>query len=160
LALMTESHAALVRDFLRSVTHWAEKRPDMVAVALVGSWARGTARAESDVDLLLLLDAPERYLKDRNWVSLFGRPVWQGMEDWGKVQSVRVRYESGLEAEYGLAPCDWGSDETDPGDSRVVADGIIVLWERGDVLSRRLVAQSLPSRRSVSSLSIRGDDHA
>ena len=38
--------------------------PDICGLALVGSWARGTARADSDVDLVVLTSHPDRYLAD------------------------------------------------------------------------------------------------
>ena len=71
------------------------------ALALVGSHARGDAKADSDVDLLLLLRDPEAYLDDRAWVSEFGAPDSVTMESWGKVTSLRVFYADGLEVELG-----------------------------------------------------------
>jgi len=39
-----------------AVTGWAIERGDICAMALVGSWARGNPRQDSDIDLLLLSD--------------------------------------------------------------------------------------------------------
>ena len=45
-----------VRLLLATLREWAEGRPDVVAVVLVGSWARGDARMDSDVDVELLTE--------------------------------------------------------------------------------------------------------
>ena len=56
---------------LRSRAAAAGQR-DVRAVALVGSWARGTARADSDVDVVLLAESPARYVQSGEWLSAFG----------------------------------------------------------------------------------------
>jgi len=43
---------------LQIIVDWAKKQPTIQAVAVVGSHARGTARAESDIDLVLLVTNP------------------------------------------------------------------------------------------------------
>jgi 8-oxo-dGTP pyrophosphatase MutT (NUDIX family) len=48
---MTEDR---VESILAGITCWAASRRDLCAVALVGSWARGAARDDSDIDLVLL----------------------------------------------------------------------------------------------------------
>jgi predicted nucleotidyltransferase len=42
-----------VDALLGAVRGWAAGRADLHAVALVGSWARGRANADSDVDIVL-----------------------------------------------------------------------------------------------------------
>ena len=39
---------------LQIIVDWVKKQPTIQAAAVVGSHARGTARAESDIDLVLL----------------------------------------------------------------------------------------------------------
>ena len=124
-----------VRTFLQHLVHWSQTRPDMLATALVGSQARGQARPDSDVDLVLLVEQPSAYLIDQAWIGTFGNPAQIHRENWGRVTSLRVDYREGLEVEFGLADSSWGSD---PGDARVIRDGIIVLYERGHILSKRV----------------------
>jgi len=52
-----------------SVRYWAEVREDVRALAIVGSHARGDARPDSDVDLIVVCSEPTRYLRDTAWVS-------------------------------------------------------------------------------------------
>jgi predicted nucleotidyltransferase len=46
---------------LQIIVDWAKKQPTIQAVAVVGSHARGTARAESDIDLVLLATNPRAF---------------------------------------------------------------------------------------------------
>jgi hypothetical protein len=127
-----------VRVFLQSVIEWAKNEPDLMALAFVGSYARGEASPESDVDLILLLRNPKEYLNDRDWISEFGEPRHIVQEEWGKVTSLRVLYADGLEVEYGLSNLEWGSDPSDEGDAQVIGNGLIVLYEKDGHLSNKL----------------------
>lgn len=129
-----------VRTFLQRVVEWAKSQTGLKALALVGSYARGEASLESDVDLILLLNKPEDYLNNREWVSEFGNPTHIVKEDWGKVTSLRVFYSDGVEVEYGLSDLEWGSDPNDEGDRNVIMDGLIVLYEKDAHLSSKLNA--------------------
>ena len=127
-----------VRAFLQSVVEWAKNEPDLLALALVGSHARGEASPESDVDLILLLRNPKEYLNNRDWISEFGEPRHIDQEDWGKVTSLRVLYTEEFEVEYGLSNLEWGSDPSDEGDAHVIGNGLIVLYEKDVHLSNKL----------------------
>ena len=58
-----------VRDLLKVIVTWAEARSDITGLAGVGSWARGTARAGSDLDLMLLVDCPSEYRQVSSWIA-------------------------------------------------------------------------------------------
>jgi predicted nucleotidyltransferase len=124
----------VIESLLDRVLSWATARPDVRAVALVGSYARGTARADSDVDLLLLTDRPGDLMADMAWLSQLGRVTRVGVEDWGRVTSVRAWYADGVEVEFGLSTVDWAT-RPDPGTLRVVADGFRVLLDRDGILA-------------------------
>jgi predicted nucleotidyltransferase len=47
--------------FFAKISAWASARPDIHAAALVGSHARGTAKPDSDIDIVLLVDDPNIY---------------------------------------------------------------------------------------------------
>ncbi|MEM6429058.1 MAG: nucleotidyltransferase domain-containing protein [Deinococcota bacterium] len=47
-----------VDALLTKITTWAQEQPNVVALALVGSYANGTARPDSDVDLVLVCEQP------------------------------------------------------------------------------------------------------
>lgn len=126
--------------FLEAVRDWASAQPDIAAVGLVGSHAHGTATPASDVDLVILVDEPARYLQDLWWMHRFGTVAHAAAEDYGKVTSLRVRYADGREVEYGITDAGWAALPLDSGTQRVITDGLRILFEREPVL--RLAEQA------------------
>ena len=84
-----------MKEFLDLATKWAQNQPGIRLLALVGSHARGTARPDSDIDLLILADKPEEYLQETGWTDLFGKAERCQVEDWGKVTSLRAWFADG-----------------------------------------------------------------
>ncbi|MBZ0291335.1 MAG: nucleotidyltransferase domain-containing protein [Anaerolineae bacterium] len=121
--------------FIERFAQWAGDQSDIQAVALVGSYARGTAREDSDVDLVIVTSDPKLYLNDNAWVDSFGSVQSIQHEDWGLVQSKRVMYEGGLEVEFGITTTEWTQTEAvDPGTAAVVSDGMRILYDPHGVL--------------------------
>lgn len=114
---------------LREVVIWAENADGIAGVALVGSYAYGAARPDSDVDLVLLMPDPKPFLEATAWLDRFGPVASCDVEDWGAVTSLRVVYESGLEVEFGLSTPAWADIPVDAGTRRVVSDGMRVLYD-------------------------------
>ncbi len=133
----TPARAEEVRGVLRRVRRWAADRPDVVAVGLAGSWARGTARPDSDVDLVVLTRDRDGYL-GRDWVAgLFGARVADlRTRRWGPLLERRLGLPGGLEVEVGFAPESWAGDPVDAGTARVVADGFVVVHDPSGLLTR------------------------
>ena len=127
-----------IREFLHAFVDWASARPDVQAIALVGSHARGAAKEDSDIDLVILTDQPSGYLEDVIWTEHFGGVENYQSEDYGKLISLRVWYQNGLEVEYGLTTPDWAAIPLDAGTQQVMRGGMIVLFERGMILSRHV----------------------
>jgi predicted nucleotidyltransferase len=122
--------------FLEDVVRWAEPRPDLEAVALLGSHARGRARADSDIDLLLISCDMRPYLDDPSWVETFGEVDRTEQEVWGDTRSVRVWYRDGREVEFAFAGPAWARVPMDAGKRRVIEGGLRVLTDRTGRLSR------------------------
>jgi predicted nucleotidyltransferase len=116
---------------------WAATRDDIVAVALVGSWARGAAGPDSDIDVVVLTDDPAAYLERDDWVEELApgaRLVRTG--DWIAIVERRLRLASGLEVEVGIGRPSWaGISPVDPGTQRVVRDGMRPLYDPRGVLA-------------------------
>ena len=91
-----------LREFLDAFVAWTSAQPDVHGIALVGSYARGAARDDSDIDLVVLTDEPRKYLADLDWTGRFGKVERLQTEDYGKLISVRVWYQDGPEVEYGI----------------------------------------------------------
>jgi predicted nucleotidyltransferase len=127
-----------IRKFLDPFVGWASSQPDVKGIALVGSYARGAARNDSDIDLVILTDQFPKYVEDLQWIELFGAVEKYQTEDYGNLTSIRVRYRNGTEVEYGITLPDWATIPLDSGTEQVIRDGIIVLFERGNLLSRHV----------------------
>ncbi len=129
-----------IGEFLRDFTDWAGERGDILGVALVGSHARGDAREDSDLDLVVVSNHAAEYLADLSWTSSFGEVERDAVEQYGKLTSVRVWYRDGLEVEYGITDEDWTDLPLDPDTQAVISDALVVLLERGELLSRHQAA--------------------
>jgi hypothetical protein len=88
------------RLMLREVRAWAERQPDIIAVALFGSWATGTARPDSDIDLLIVVHDSAGYFAWQDWLSDFGKPGDRLQERIAGLPALRVWYADGPEAEF------------------------------------------------------------
>ncbi len=127
---------------------WARTETKVRAIALVGSHGRGTARADSDIDLVVLTDAPEFFRAETSWLDAIGwrgadsRPLkWQD-EGYGVLWSRRLWLEQGrFEVEIGFARPAWAeANPLDPGTQRVVADGCRILHDPDRLLARLCAA--------------------
>jgi 3-methyladenine DNA glycosylase AlkD len=150
---------------LDRVVHWGKQYGDIQAAALVGSYARGKARQDSDIDLVLLIDEPPRYLEDTTWVNVFGTPTRQRIEYYGRVTSLRVWYEDGLEVEFGLTTPGWASTPLDSGTRQVIMDGFIPLFERkpplvGSSPFNQILSERQEAEQLYTSLSMAIREHA
>lgn len=96
------------------VRAWAAARPDVCGLFLVGSHARGDARPDSDVDLVLLCDAPAAYVGDEAWArEVDGRVV--ATREWGMLTERRLRLAGVVpEVDLGVVTPDWDRSATAP----------------------------------------------
>jgi uncharacterized protein len=131
-----------VSTFLERFAMWAADREDVHAVGLAGSWARGTATFESDVDLVVVVEDVHVLLHDEGWPERFGEVANASHEDWGLVQSRRVQYVDGLEVEFGLTTRQWVAVPLDQGTRQVVADGFEILYDPDGLLQRATATDS------------------
>ena len=116
--------------FLKQVRTWADSQAQVLAAALVGSWARGSAKPDSDIDLVLIVENPIDFLEDTTWISRFGIPQNQQVKEYGAVTSLRVWYADGKEVEFGFTTPDWIAEPLDPGTRQVINAGCRVILDR------------------------------
>ncbi|CAA9536272.1 MAG: hypothetical protein AVDCRST_MAG79-1398 [uncultured Thermoleophilia bacterium] len=139
--MLVGERAEEVRVLLERLAAWAGRRPDVCALALVGSWARGAAGPTSDVDVVLLTTEPWRYVDHVDWLDDVGAVHLLQTRSWGAVTERRVALPSGLEVEFGIGSPSWAStDPVDPGTRRVVTDGLGVLHDPDGALARLVAA--------------------
>jgi predicted nucleotidyltransferase len=132
-----------LRQILDPIIQWVKRRPDLLGLALVGSWARGTAREDSDVDLVLLAEVPEALRRDTAWPFQIAwsdarlEPVDWSDADYGRAWSRHLRLRPDVEIELSFAAPGWAEvDPIDEGTLRIVADGFEVLLDKAGLLGR------------------------
>jgi uncharacterized protein len=134
-----------VNKILTEVTQWVYQRPDIFAFALVGSWARGTARIDSDIDLVFLTPNASTFRSDRRWLDEInwknvdgGVKAWKDA-DYGVAWSRHVYLSDKTEIEFGFALPSWASvDPIDIGTLGVVSNGCHILHDPEGLLSKLL----------------------
>jgi diadenosine tetraphosphate (Ap4A) HIT family hydrolase/predicted nucleotidyltransferase len=140
--VISDERRAEVAAVLDAAARWGPSDKNIAAIGLAGSWARCTARDDSDVDLLVLADDPNAVLDDTGWREMFDAQLVRS-EEFGLVIERRLRRPSGLEIEVGISSPAWAATEpVDPGTRRVVSDGFRILYERGSLLSQLVRAAS------------------
>ncbi len=132
------------------MVRWAAGRPDVVAVGLAGSQARGTAGPDSDVDVVVLTRDRDGYT-GAAWVpGLFGAG-WTDLRTrrWGPLLERRLGLPGGPVVELGFVPESWADVPADPGTAGVVAGGFVVLHDPAGVLARLVGAGNPPPAGAV-----------
>ena len=122
-------------DFIEDFMRWATKRKDIRAAALVGSYAREELDKDSDVDLVIITETPQKYMTDTEWIRVFGKVITKNVEEYEKITSLRIWYESGLEIEFGFTNREWIQTMTREEMKQIKADGLRVLFEKEKLLS-------------------------
>ena len=136
----------IVEGMLRSITDWAIARDDIFAAALVGSWAKGTARSDSDIDVMFVVCDPLQLRLERSWSAEIDWPSLyridrQMVKDYGVVWSRHLSLSDSEGSGNVLVELSFGSSDwvafnpVDPGTKRVVSDGMRVLYEQDHLLS-------------------------
>ena len=97
---------------------------EIVAVGLVGSWARAEARADSDVDLIVLTTAPSALLNADGWHSrVHPDATLIRSNDFGAIHERRLLLPNGLEVEVGIGAPSWADTRPVDAGTRVVVVG-------------------------------------
>jgi uncharacterized protein len=136
-----------VEALVRVVADWATGREDIRALALVGSWARGEPRPDSDIDLLLVTDQADAYRQSRSWLESidFGRIGHRVQSEaeavYGVAWSSHVHLSPAADVEMTFVPRAWAAiDPIDGGTRRVVCDGLRIIFDRDGILARLAAA--------------------
>jgi len=80
----------LIKVILGQVKNWAQKRSEILALALVGSYARGEATLESDIDLMVIASDTEVFRQNYDWMYQIN---WE---------SVSYKIQKWNDAQYGV----------------------------------------------------------
>jgi hypothetical protein len=137
---VTASRGHEVRRLIGTVGVWVRGRSDVLAAAIVGSWARGEPRMDSDVDVVLLTDDAEAFIDSDAWAQDWGAASIVRTQRWGVLTERRLAMASGLEVDVGVVAPSWASlSPLDAGTAQVVAAGLIPLHDPHRLLEELVV---------------------
>lgn len=129
------SQSQQISAFLDRLSGWAASRPDIDAVALVGSWARASARHDSDVDVIILTESPAQYIEDLDWPMQLGLSPVLKKRRWGVITEQRATLGD-TEVEFGIGTAEWAATHPiDPGTRRVASEGLAILYDPKQILA-------------------------
>jgi uncharacterized protein len=142
-ASFTRMDSAQACDLLAVVRQMVRARDDLRALAICGSWARGSPRADSDLDLLILAREPGEWRADLGWLR--DLPFEQTgfrihavkTATYGAVWSAHIRLGLNIELEITFGETAWAADAPiDPGTLRIVSDGIAIDVDKDRLLTK------------------------
>ena len=61
------------KRFIEDFTIWVQDHDLINGASILGSYARGEQKLESDIDLLIVSDNLDHFIKNTEWVIKFGK---------------------------------------------------------------------------------------
>lgn len=129
-----------ISDFLNQIIVWAKENKSILGLALVGSYARNQARKDSDIDLVILISDSAKYILNYEWVKQFGDIEKIRQVNYGAVTSWHVHYKNAYEVEFGITSPSWADIPAEQGTREVVTDGIVILFDPKELLSKLMAS--------------------
>ena len=83
--------------FKRLFLKYFREQSDVDGIAIVGSYARGAQRPDSDIDAAVFCREPQQYINDHSWLKQFGEAKETTPEVWGPVQTIRAFFKDDME---------------------------------------------------------------
>ena len=125
------------QQFIENFANWAKTQGNILGVFLVGSYARNSAKDNSDIDFVVITENLGILLNNYAWTKQFGSVADTKKEDYGLVQSLRVFYKDGIEAEFGITTSKWlKTNPVDSGTQKVLLGGYKILFDKDDLLNK------------------------
>lgn len=121
-------------NFFSKLKEYAGNTPHIGSVIIVGSYARGTNKADSDLDIVIITSNKQTMIENQDFVREFGEVCKKQTEYYGACTSVRVWYKDGKEVEFGIVEPSWISNPLDAGTYQVLCDGYKVVLDKKRVL--------------------------
>lgn len=126
---------------LERIVSWGVGRSDIRAVAVVGSYATGRPRQDSDIDVILLTTRPSDYITGDTWMAELDAGDLIQTRHWGAITERRLSGVAGIQIDIGIGEPTWASaSPVDPGTRQVVAHGLRVLYDPDRLLERLMKA--------------------
>ena len=120
----------MIEQFIKAFEEWATKNTHIESVIIVGSYARGTNKDTSDIDLCIITTNKAEMVEKQDFIEYFGEIEKNQTEYYGACTSIRVWYKNGQEIEFGIVEPSWIAVPLDSGTHRVLSDGYKVVIDK------------------------------
>ncbi len=125
--------ASAIKLILNKISIIAERNEDVLAVLLVGSYARNKQHEKSDIDIMIITTDDMKYFSDYKWINEIAEVSAVEKENWGIINTLRF-FSGKTEIELNICSTEWITLPLDPETERVLRDGYIIIFERNDSL--------------------------
>ncbi len=119
-----------MESFINRLKEFAFNDEYIESIIIVGSYARGTNKETSDLDLCIITTNKSEMIANPDFISELGAFSNMQIEYYGACTSVRVWYENGLEVEFGIVEPSWIDLPLDDGTYKVLNDGYKVIIDK------------------------------
>lgn len=116
--------------FINKLKEFSMSEDHIECAVIVGSYARGTNKEDSDLDICLVTANKKEMVENPDFVKQFGAFSKMQTEYYGACTSIRVWYENGLEVEFGIVEPSWIHLPLDNGTRKVLNDGYKVIVDK------------------------------
>ena len=120
----------MLEGFFDKLKEYARKTPHIESIVVVGSYARGTNKENSDLDLVILTSNKPDMAANQDFVQDFGEVYKQQTEYYGACTSIRVWYKDGKEVEFGIVDPTWVSKPLYAGTNKVLSYGYKIVIDK------------------------------
>ncbi|MDX2156868.1 MAG: hypothetical protein SFW09_10205 [Hyphomicrobiaceae bacterium] len=141
---MCKFDAQRIEQLLTALKTWSTGNVRIKGLALVGSWGEtDRLHAEADLDLVLIVDDPDRFRTESAWMGEIDWPAaglglghWSEC-DYGRVCSRHLKFEDGAAVEVSFVAPSWAAiDPVDPATRRVAGNGMRVVHDPDGLLGK------------------------
>ncbi len=114
------------------------KHKDIKGVLLIGSYARGEERSDSDVDFIVIVDDVEKWTGKTSWTKHFGQLLSTNLEKYEEVTDIRAYYQDGNELEFGFVTPEWLDRPYDKATREALEGGYKILVNKNNLIEIEL----------------------
>ena len=122
----------MIENFVNALKNFSANTTYIESVIIVGSYARGTNKKSSDLDIVIITPNKSEMVRNQNFVQNFGEVCKKQTEYYGACTSIRVWYKNGLEVEFGIVEPSWIEKPLDIGTNKVLSDGYKIVLDKKD----------------------------
>ena len=120
----------MFEEFISKLKKYAENISHIESILVVGSYARGTNKENSDLDIVIITSNKSDMITNQDFTQEFGEVYKQQTEYYGACTSISAWYSDGKEVEFGIVEPSWVTTPLDTGTYQVLSDGYKLIVDK------------------------------